>query len=132
MGEQGIHQGAVVVAGRRVNNQSCRLVEDDQVRVFKEDRKMNRLGHRRRIDRRGQVEDIGGPRANRFRRLGHRSGFSAQPPLIDQRFDPGPGQRSDRIGQESVYPLPGVRYRGSDLEAAGRCGFAVGWHMSVE
>ena len=49
MVEQGVHQRAVKIAGGRMDDQACRLVDDDQVFVLEHDAKRNvlRLAPRR-------------------------------------------------------------------------------------
>ena len=119
MGQQGVDQRAVQVAGRRVDDQPGRLVEHDQVGVLIQDGQRDRLRLRRGRRRRRQMQRVGGAGAHRLGGLAQGGVALAGLAGLDQRLDAGARQRADGIGQEAVEPLARMAASGGDAERVG-------------
>ena len=98
--QQGVDDGAGLVAGRRVHGDARRLVDDDQVGVFVEDgeRDVLRQGDGRR--RWGDIETVG-PRLSFRRAVDDRNTVAGHPAFSDQRLNAAPRQ----IGEPGRQPL---------------------------
>jgi hypothetical protein len=124
--EQRVDQRAVGVAGRRVDDQAGRLVDDDEVLVLEEDRQRDVLGDRagRRGRRDRDLDDVA--EAELGPRLRRRDAADRDVAVVDQPADLRAGQRvvapGQGLGEERVEPGAD----GRDLEAElGRAGQPV-------
>jgi hypothetical protein len=105
MRQQGIDQGAVRVAGRRVDDEAGRFVQDNEVGVFIEDGERNGLRLRPGGLGGRDVEFVGHARFDRFRGFLDTAACDCEVAGLDQRLDAGAGDGADPVRQESVYTL---------------------------
>src|SRR6266568_3996029 len=87
MVEQGIDERPARMAGRRVDDHICRLVDDDDVRILIPDRQGQRFGLRRRIDRFRDVDGDGMACFYRLIRL-RCAACDVDLAVLDQPLDP--------------------------------------------
>ena len=119
--QQGVDQGAALVARRRVDHHARRLVDDDQILVLVDDRERQILGRGRRLDRLGNLDrDLlsGLDRLVRLRRVS----CDQHGALLDQPLKLRPRQR-ERRGEKSIEPeIVGVDRNGERLYGHGAPG----------
>lgn len=126
VGDQGVHQGAVRVAGRRVHDQARGFVDHDQVLVFMDDRQGNilsgqldgfSLGHQ-------DGESLAG--FDPQRGLNYRLAARRQAAFLDQRLDPAAGQAGQAAGEQPVQALAGFLRLDGDFVPLGFAGLGHG------
>ena len=116
--QEGVDEGARVVARRRMDDEPGRLVDDQQVVVLVGDHQRDRLAGQLEPDRGGhvQLEDVAG--ADQDVRLEGRS-VVGQPAVGDQALDVAPGQ-AGRVGHEAVGSLAARAVRHDERAHPGR------------
>ncbi len=99
MRQQSIDQRPVRLAGPRMHHKPCRLVEDNQMVILKQDVQRDILPLWRRIADRWQHEPIAGPGAHRCRRVGHSCAVLEYGAILNERLDPRARQRGVQFGR---------------------------------
>ncbi len=140
--EQRVHQRPPGRSRARVDDESGRLVHDDEVRVLVDDGDRDVLRQWLGRDRGGHVDDGHLPGA----KAGRGSGTGAVEPHVslgDQRLESGPGEGGQPSGQPRVEPLAVGLLVGDELVPLGHpegvpsagsrgvlrvCGFLVARH----
>ena len=107
MGEQGVDQGAVLVARRGMDDQPGRLVEHHQVGVLVENRQRDRLRQRRRRDRGRRRQAVKRAGADGFGGLGDGDAVAGRVAGLDEVLHARAGKGGDTLGEEAVDALPG-------------------------
>ena len=110
--KEGIDEGAVGVAGSRMNDQSDRFIDDHEVFVLVEDVEGNVL--------RDEVRRLGVGKLDRDGVTGYygRSRSRLAPiqedmAILEQSLDPGAGEFRQFPGKEQIEPFPGVLLDGN-------------------
>jgi hypothetical protein len=125
MGEQGVDQGSVEVAGGGVNDEAGGFVEHDQGIVFIEDVERDGLGLRAGRAGGGGIEHVAGAGGDRGGGVGGGAAGGGDVAGFDQRFDAGAREGGEGVGEKAVEPRGGVR--GENLDRVGRwVGLKVG------
>ena len=121
MGDQGIDQGPVRVARRRMHDQAGGFVDDQHVVVLKNDIEIDSL----RLGRRGTTlghndgESLAG--FDPIGRVDYRLAIGADAAFPDERLDPGARKVRDPARQHPVEPAARFRFAGGD----GMCDLAL-------
>ena len=105
MGEQGVHQRALVVAGRGMDDEPRRLVEHDEVGILVEDGERDVLRLRGGGDGFRHCQGIGHAGLHGFGRVAHGHVTASCHPVQDQVLDPRAGEGREALGQEAVEAL---------------------------
>ena len=113
------------MSGRRVHDKPCGFVDDDEIRIFINDRQRQRLSGDIRFARRRQFDPIGGARFDRRARLSYRSA-GADVAVVNQRLDAGSAQVFDLLREPAIEALTGILCGGSQLDRV--MGFRSIWH----
>lgn len=102
MGQQRVHQRAILIARRGMHDQPCRLVQHDQVRILMQDGQRNilRLGQGR--DGRRDIKRVKRAGANGLGGFPQGVTIPAGMAFDDQGLDAGAGERTYRLGKEAI------------------------------
>ena len=108
MGDEGVDQCAIRIAGSGVHHHAGRLVDDDEILVFEDDREVHRLAfwlgrHRLGHD---QQENLAG--FDPVRRVGYGRAAGADVARLDQLLEAAARQAGEPPCQESVEPFSGI------------------------
>ncbi len=107
MGEQGVDQGAFLVAGGGMHDQPGGLVQHDEMAVLEQDGEGDGLRLGDGADRVGRGDGIGGAGADRVGGLGEQRAVTRGVAGFDQGLDAAAGERADGFGEEAVGALAG-------------------------
>lgn len=125
MRNQRVDQRAIGLARGRMNNKARRFVDDDQMRIFKQDIQWNILSLRRRIAHRWQDQPVFNIGAHGGGRVDLRGAGLKQAATLDQSLDTGARQRCVQCGivfksggKESVNAHAAGIWRGGDKDVA--------------
>ena len=111
MGDQGIHERAPGVAGRRMHHQSGRLVDDDQMIVLVDDGEGDVFALQRRIGRRRHLDADRLAWFDSASRLQYRPAVDADLPVPDQRLHSRSAEVGQARGEQVIEPATPVRRR---------------------
>ena len=114
MGDEGVDQGAVRVAGRGVDHQAGGLVEHEEVLVLKEDGKRHGFALRCGGGWGGGGEPVGGAGAHGFGGVGGDGAVTREQAFQEHPLDAGAGDGADGFCQEDIQPQAGIFRRGED------------------
>ena len=112
MGDQGIDQGSVGIAGRGMHDKARGLVDDDQVVVFVDDIQRNILALRRRGRRRWHRHRIIFAWFDPVIGVFYRPRAQEHRAFRQQLLEPGTGEIGEGGGQETVQPPAGMTVTG--------------------
>lgn len=131
MRDQPIDEGAVLVPRRRVHDEPCRLVDDDEILVLMDDGERQslaeRLGGKRR--RNAEIDPAASP--DLARGIAHHDPVAAHEALAHQALEPGTGEIVEHAGKDAVEPLGNgslVKHEAARLVRAGDHGKHRGGH----
>src|ERR1700730_5044683 len=119
MADQGVDEGAVRVSRRRVDNQSCGLVDDDQMFILEADLQRHWLRDRDRVAILGQNYDEILAVMDPSRRLLQRYARACDVAGFDQPLEPGPRQRRETERQHAIEAQTGLVGAGGNSRREG-------------
>src|SRR6266436_2026250 len=128
MADQSVDEGAVRVSRRRMDNQSCGLVDDDQMFILEADLERHWLRGRRRVAILGQNYDEILAVADPPRGILQRYACACDVAGFDQPLDPGPRQHRETERQHAIEAQTGLVGSSADR----RCGEACGRRLSCQ
>src|SRR6266404_4882029 len=128
MADQGVDEGAVRISRRRVDNQPCGLVDDDQMFILEADLQRDYLGDRLRVAILRQNYDEILAVTDPPRRILQRYACACDMAGFDQPLDPGPRQRRETERQHAIEAQTGLVGAGTDR----RCGKACNSRLSCQ
>lgn len=108
MGDQGIDEGAVRVAGGRMDDEAGGLVDDNQMCILETDIECQRLRRRRGILSVGDEHDKILARPDPQRRIARYGSVPHDKPMLDQPLEPGARQLREVARQQAVEALSGL------------------------
>lgn len=112
VGQQCMDEGSTGMTGARVDHESGRLVDDEQVLVLMDDDQRNVFAHQGRIGWRWHRKNKVVPWFDPEGRLRYRPPAAREASLLDEGLDPGSRQFRKDVGEDPVNPVS--RLFGSD------------------
>ena len=116
MGDEGVDEGAVRVAGGGMDDETGRLVEDQQMAVFVEDGEGDCLSGRYGGGDGGEGDGILRAGADFFRNVSGDGAVASHGAFEEQKFQPGARQDRNFVAEEFVEALAGMFRAGFDRE----------------
>ena len=108
MGDERVDEGAIGIAGRGMDDEPGRLVDDDDVLVLEADVERHRLRRRPVVHRRRHAHRIELARFDPERGVAYRRAAEAHVALFDEALEPGARKPVQTRRQKPVEALSGL------------------------